>query len=102
RIDSDDFGSINTEMGADGIFRRTASADFTFFGKRQARNVIKATCRGSRIETCRFQFIPVELRTFKEIVELGSIMRIINDELLRPWTGFNFGREYHALASGWS
>jgi hypothetical protein len=87
-------------MGADGVFRRATRTDFALFGERQARDVIKATCRGSRIEARRFQLIPIELRAFKEIVELRAIMRIINDELLRPWAGFNFRSEHHALASG--
>ena len=35
-----------------------------------------------------------------KIIELVAVLRIVDDELFRPRTGFNFRRKHHALPPG--
>ena len=53
-----------------------------------------------RADACRLELLPIENRVRLEIVELIAVLRIVDDELLRPRTGFNFGRKHHAVSPG--
>ena len=48
----------------------------------------------------RLELFLIEGRVFMEIFELVAVLGIVNDGLLRPRTGFNFGRKHHALSPG--
>lgn len=83
-VDADDVARCGTEVGADRILGRAGRLDLILFRQGQLRDAREFTRATLRVEPCGGQLSAIEAGVVKEIRELGSVSRRIEDELLRP------------------
>jgi hypothetical protein len=87
-------------MSADRIIRRAGRANLAFVGEGQAPDVREPARGGGRAEARGRQLVAVEGRAVEEVGELGSVVLVVEGQLLFPRASLDLGGEYQRPSSG--